>query len=155
MADVHIIEDDLSGAAIRALVASHIAAMQAHSPADKVHALPVDALLAPGVTFYSAWIGDQVAGMGAIRDLGDGNGEIKSMRVAPAFLHQGVGEAMLRHLLGVARTRGYAALYLETGKTAPFAPAIALYRKYGFEPCPAFADYVVDGFSQCMSLTLS
>jgi len=154
MADVHIIEDDVSGDAIRALVASHIAALQAHSPPEKVHALPVDALLAPGVTLYSAWLGDDVAGMAAIRDLGDGNAELKSMRVAPAFLGKGVGEAMLRHLVGVARARGYARLYLETGKTAPFAPAIALYRKYGFEPCPAFADYVVDGFSQCMTLAL-
>ncbi len=154
MADVQIIEDDLSGTAIRALVASHIAQMQAHSPADKVHALPVDALLAPGVTFYSAWAGDGLAGMGAIRDLGGGHGELKSMRVAPAFLNQGVGAAVLRHLLSVAQARGYTRVYLETGRTAPFAPAIALYRKHGFEPCPAFADYVVDGFSQCMSLAL-
>jgi len=154
MPEVHIVEDDLSGGAIRALVALHITAMQAHSPPDKVHALPVDALLAPGVTFYSAWVGKDVAGMGAIRDLGDGHGELKSMRVAPAFLHQGVGEAMLRHLLGVARSRGYARVSLETGKTAPFAPAIALYRKYGFVACPAFADYVVDEFSQCLTLAL-
>jgi putative acetyltransferase len=152
MTDLRIIEDDLSGTAIRALVAHHLAAMQANSPPDKVHALPVEALRAPGVTFYSAWAGDDLAGMGAIRALAADHGELKSMRVAPAFLRTGVGEVMLRHLLGVAHARGYARVSLETGRTAPFAAAIALYGKYGFVECPAFADYVVDGFSQCMTL---
>ena len=93
--------------------------------------------------------------MGAIRQLSPDHGELKSMRVAPAYLRQGVGEAILRHLLAVARARGYARVSLETGRTGAFAPAIALYRKYGFVESPAFADYVIDGFSQCMTLALA
>lgn len=149
--DVTIREDDVSGEAIRALVALHLSGMHQESPACKVHALPVEALRAADVTFYSAWAGDTLAGMGAIRHLAQDHGELKSMRVASAFLRQGVGEAILRHLLQVARDRGYARVSLETGRTAAFAPAIALYRKYGFVECAAFADYVVDGFSQCMT----
>lgn len=154
MADIRFVEDDLTGGAIRALVTLHLAAMHAQSPPDKVHALPIEALRADDVTFYSAWAADDLAGMGAIRRLADGHGEIKSMRVAPAFLGQGVGEAILRHLLGVARARGFTRVSLETGRTGAFAPAVALYRKYGFVECPAFADYVLDGFSQCMTLAL-
>jgi putative acetyltransferase len=152
MPDIRIVEDDLSGEAIRALVALHLAGMHDHSPPDKVHALPIAALRAPGVTFWSAWIGAEVAGMGAMRHLDAGHAELKSMRVAPAFLRQGVGEAMLRHLIAIGRIRGYARLSLETGRGAAFDPAIALYRKHGFVPCPAFADYVADGFSQCLTL---
>jgi putative acetyltransferase len=153
MPPVTCVEDDLSGEAIQALVALHLAGMQAHSPADKVHALPIAALRAPGVTFWSAWVGGDLAGMGAMRQLDASHGELKSMRVAPAFLRHGVGEAMLRHLIGVARARGYRRLSLETGRGPAFEPAIALYRKHGFVEGPAFADYVADGFSQCMTLS--
>jgi putative acetyltransferase len=155
MGDLDIREDDPSGAAIGALVALHLAGMHAHSPPDKVHALPVAALRASDVTFYAAWAGDTLAGMGAIRHLASDHGELKSMRVAPQFLRQGVGEAILRHLLGVARARGYRRVSLETGRGAAFEPAIALYRKHGFVACAAFADYVADGFSQCMTLALA
>jgi len=154
MTELTIIEDDLSGEAIRALVALHLAGMHGASPACKVHALPVEALRAADVTFYTAWVGDALAGMGAIRHLAADHGELKSMRVAPSFLRRGVGEAMLRHLLGVARARGYARVSLETGRTEAFAAAETLYRKYGFVDSPAFADYVIDDFSQCLTLVL-
>jgi putative acetyltransferase len=152
MTELRIVEDDVSGKAIRALIALHLQGMHANSPACKVHALPVEALRAADVTFYSAWAGDALAGMGAIRHLAPDHGEVKSMRVAPAFLRQGVGEAVLRHLLQIARARGYARVSLETGRGPAFDQAIALYRKYGFVDCPAFADYVPDGFSQCLTL---
>lgn len=154
MQDLRIIEDDLSGAEIRELVALHLSGMHAHSPACKVHALPVDKLRQPGVTFFSAWADEALVGMGAIRELDAIHGELKSMRVAPAWLGQGVGEALLAHLLGVARARDYQRVSLETGNGPAFAPALALYRKHGFENCPAFADYVLDEFSQCLTLRL-
>ena len=132
MTELRIVEDDLAGEAIRALVALHLSHMHANSPACKVHALPVEALRAPDVTFYSAWAGQALAGMGAIRHLAPDHGELKSMRVAPSFLRQGVGKAMLRHLLNVARARGYARVSLETGRGEAFDPAIALYRHLGF-----------------------
>ena len=154
MTELQVVEDDVSGEAIRALVMLHLAGMHAGSPACKVHALPIAALRAADVTFYSVWAGDALAGKGAIRHLTADHGELKSMRVAPAFLRQGVGEATLRHLLDVARARGYRRVSRETGRGPAFDAAIALYRKYGFVDCPAFADYVVDDFSQCLTLAL-
>ncbi|WP_371432497.1 GNAT family N-acetyltransferase [Novosphingobium sp.] len=152
---LRFVEDTLSGEEVQALVAYHLADMQRHSPADKVHALPVTALRRPDVTFWSAWIGEAIAGICALRHLADDHGELKSMRAAPEWRGHGVGEAMLVHLLAEARRRGYARVSLETGRTEPFHPAVGLYRKHGFVPCPAFADYVIDDFSQCLTLDLS
>jgi putative acetyltransferase len=151
---LEIAEDDLSGADVQALVAYHLGGMHAESPACKVHALPLDKLRQPGVTFYTARIHGTLAAMGAIKHLDDAHGELKSMRAAPEWRGKGVGEAMLQHLLAVASARGYTRVSLETGRTEAFAPAVALYRKYGFEECAAFADYVVDDFSQCLTLML-
>ena len=149
---VTIIADDLSGEAIRELVAIHLSGMHANSPACKVHALPVEKLRQPGVTFYSAWVGDVLAGMGAIRELDATHGELKSMRVASDWLGKKIGEAMLLHLLSAARQRGYQRVSLETGRGPAFEPALGLYRKHGFVNCEAFADYVLDDFSQCLTL---
>ncbi|MGE8135760.1 GNAT family N-acetyltransferase [Novosphingobium subterraneum] len=151
---VKILEDDLSGEAIRELVAFHLSGMHANSPACKVHALPVEKLRQPGVTFYSAWVGNALAGMGAIRELDPTHGELKSMRVASDWLGKKIGEAMLLHLLSVARQRGYARVSLETGQGPAFEPALGLYRKHGFVNCEAFAEYVLDDFSQCLTLHL-
>ena len=149
-----ITEDDLSGEDVRALIAYHLSGMHAESPACKVHALPLEKLRQPGVTFYAARIHGTLAAISAIKHLDATHGELKSMRAAPEWRGKGVGEAMLQHLLGVARGRGYARVSLETGRTDAFAPAVSLYRKYGFENCEAFADYVVDDFSQCLTLAL-
>ena len=151
---LEIAEDDLSGADVQALVAYHLGGMHAESPACKVHALPLDKLRQPGVTFYTARVNGALAAMGAIKHLDAAHGELKSMRAAPEWRGRGLGEAMLVHLLGVVKARGYTRVSLETGRTEAFAPAVALYRKYGFEECAAFADYVVDDFSQCLTLML-
>lgn len=152
--DLRIVEDDLSGEEIRGLVALHLSGMHANSPACKVHALPVEQLRQPGVTFYSAWVGEALAGMGAIRELDATHAELKSMRVASDWLGQKIGEAILLHLLSVARQRGFARVSLETGRGPAFEPALGLYRKHGFTSCEAFADYVLDDFSQCLTLRL-
>lgn len=149
-----ITEDDLSGEDVRALIAYHLSGMHAESPACKVHALPLEKLRQPGVTFYAAREHGALAAIGAIKHLDETHGELKSMRAAPEWRGRGVGEAMLVHLLGVARRRGYARVSLETGRTEAFAPAVALYRKYGFKNCEAFEEYVVDDFSQCLTLSI-
>ena len=149
-----ITEDDLSSTDVQALVALHLGGMHAESPACKVNALPLDKLRQSGVTFYTAHVHGDLAAMGALKQLDAAHGELKSMRAAPEWRGKGVGEALLVHLLEVARARGYARVSLETGRTAAFAPAVALYRKFGFEECEAFADYVVDDFSRCLSLAL-
>ncbi len=149
-----IAEDDLTGEDIRALVALHLSGMHAESPACKVHALPLERLRQPGVTFYAARVRGEVAAIGAIKHLDETHGELKSMRAAPVWRGKGVGEAMLVHLLGVARVRGYVRVSLETGRTEAFAAAAGLYRKHGFLECEAFEDYVIDDFSTCMTLTI-
>lgn len=149
-----VIEDDLSGPEVAALLELHLDEMHQWSPACKVHALPLERLREPDVTFYTAWDGDTLAAIGALKELGDRRGELKSMRAAPAFRGKGAGRAILERLLAEARARGYAWLGLETGRPEPFVPARRLYERYGFAECPAFGDYVSDEFSLCMERVL-
>ena len=143
--------DDLSGAEVRALVARHLKGMHASSPACSVHAFDIDRLKQPGVTFWSAWVDGQLAAMGALKALGGGAGEIKSMRVDDAFLGRGMGRAMLNHILAEARRAGMTSLWLETGSTPDFEPALKLYESAGFAFCGPFADYKLDPFSRFMT----
>jgi putative acetyltransferase len=153
--EYRITEDDLQGQAVIDLLTFHLAEMHTLSPPSKVHAMPVERLRQPDVTFYSAWDGDALAAVGALREIDPTRGELKSMRAAPAYRGKGAGEAILLRLIAEARQRGYTWLGLETGRPAAYLPAQALYRKYGFAECEDFGDYVGDDFSMCMSLTLS
>lgn len=146
--------DDLSGEPTQALVKRHLAGMYENSPACSVHAFDLDKLRQPGVTFWSGWAGDQIAAMGALKRLDATNGEIKSMRVADAFLGMGAGRAMLEHILAEARRAGMKALWLETGSTDAFVPALKLYESAGFAVCGPFGDYKLDPFSVFMTRTL-
>lgn len=125
--------------------------MHANSPPGNVHALDIDRLRDPTVTFWSAWFGDEIAGCGALKQLGERRGEIKSMRVADSFLGQGIGRAMLDHLVAEARLRGMESLWLETGSSEAFMPAIRLYENAGFTRCGPFNGYVATEFSIFMT----
>lgn len=149
-----IVEDDLSGAAIRALLEEHFAGMLANSPAGSCHFLDFDGLRAGNVTFWSIHRGNDLAGCGALKILDSGHGEIKSMRTAVDFLRQGVAARMLDHVMAEARARGLKRLSLETGSSPAFEPALALYRRYGFADCEPFADYRPDPFSRFMTRLL-
>ena len=146
--------DDLSRPPVRDLVARHLAGMHAQSPPESVHALALDGLKAPSIRFWSAWSGETLAGMGALRRIDAENGEIKSMRVADAFLGQGVGRAILDHILAEARGLGLAVLWLETGSVDGFIPARTLYESVGFATCGPFDTYGPDPFSVFMTLRL-
>jgi len=146
--------DDLSGEATRALLALHLAGMRADSPPGHVFALDLSRLKAPGVTVWSAWDGPAIAGIGALKILGDGSGELKSMRTAPLYLRRGVGAALLEHIIGDARHRGLSRLSLETGSGSAFTPALSLYLKRGFVEGEPFADYVRSDFNRFLHLTL-
>lgn len=146
--------DDLSGDATRALLALHLAGMQANSPPENVHALDLSGLMTPAVTVWTAWRGDAIAGIAALKELGDRRAEIKSMRTHPDHLRRGVAAALLDHVVAEARRRGLVRLSLETGRGDAFAPALALYRSRGFAMGDAFAGYVADSFSQFMHLDL-
>lgn len=146
-----IVEDDLSGGPIRALLERHFAGMLANSPAGSCHFLDFGGLRAGDVTFWSIHRGDDLAGCGALKRIDDRHGEVKSMRTADAFLRQGVAARMLAHILAEARARGLDRLSLETGSGPAFEPALALYRRHGFEDCEPFADYKPDPFSRFMT----
>jgi len=146
--------DDVSGAPTQALVRLHLAGMHANSPACSVHALDLDKLRQPGVTSWSGWSGEDIVCMGALKQLDATNGEIKSMRVADAFLGTGAGRAMLEHVVAEARKMGLTTLWLETGSTDAFTPAIKLYESSGFTVCGPFADYKLDPFSVFMTRSL-
>ncbi|MBB6426403.1 GNAT family N-acetyltransferase [Sphingopyxis sp. JAI128] len=149
-----IVEDDLSGGAIRALLEVHFAGMLANSPAESCHFLDFDGLRAGDVTFWSIHKDDDLAGCGALKMLDARHGEIKSMRTAEAFLRQGVAARMLAHIVDVAHERGLDRLSLETGSGPAFEPALALYARHGFEECEPFADYRPDPFSRFMTRAL-
>lgn len=151
---LRIVPDDLAGPEILALLQLHLDEMHRWSPACKVHAMPAERLRASDVTFFAAWYGDRLAGCGALKHLDAEHGELKSMRAAPGYRGRGVGRAILLHLLAEAKARGYRRVSLETGGTSEFLPAQSLYRAHDFTPCEAFADYVIDDFSICMSRLL-
>jgi putative acetyltransferase len=151
---MRIERDDLSGAEIRALLAEHLRSMHELSPPESVHALDLDALRQPDVTFWSAWSGAELLGCGALRELTPNLGEIKSMRTAPAHRRKGVARALLVHIVAEARTRGYERLSLETGSFGTFRPAQRLYEGFGFTYCAPFADYVEDPNSIFMTRLL-
>ncbi len=143
--------DDLSGPEIRQLLAEHLHGMTLHSPPESIHALDLEGLRRPEIAFWTAWDGAALLGCGALKQLDTAHGEIKSMRTASAHLRKGVARAVLAHILGEARRRGYERVSLETGSAAAFEPARRLYAEFGFEPCGPFADYVEDPYSVFMT----
>lgn len=152
--EFRIIEDDLTGQEIAALLRFHLGEMHQWSPPESVHAMPIERLRAQDVTFWSAWDGDRVASCGALKQLDAQHGELKSMRAHPDYRGLGAGKAMLLHLLGEAKARGYSRVSLETGRPEPFFPAQRLYRSHGFTECGPFADYRDDPFSLFMTREL-
>ncbi|WP_346960895.1 GNAT family N-acetyltransferase [uncultured Arthrobacter sp.] len=150
---------------VRRLLDEHLADMFATSPAESVHALDPDALAGPEITFWTAR--DSAApgaagldtgvllGCGALKDLGDGEGEIKSMRTAQHARGRGVAALLLAGILDEARHRAYGRVCLETGSQEFFAPARRLYARHGFVPCPPFAGYKPDPNSVFMARSLS
>ena len=143
--------DDLRGPEIAALLEEHLADMRRISPPESVHALDLDRLRQPEITFWTAWDGTSLLGCGALRQIDPTHGEIKSMRTARAHLRRGVAAAMLTHILAEAQHRGYARLSLETGTQIEFVPAHALYRRFGFEAYGPFAEYGEDPNSGFMT----
>ena len=146
--------DDLSGPEIAGLLREHLQSAALHSPPESVHALDIDALRQPAMTFWSAWDGAELVGCGAIKQLDRQHGEIKSMRTASAHQRKGVANRLMSHILEEANRRGYRRLSLETGSMAAFAPARQLYARFGFAPCGPFAQYVEDPFSVFMTREL-
>ena len=151
---LRVVPDDLSGPDIAEFLREHLRDMLSVSPPESTHALDLTGLRRPEVTFWTVLDGDTLVGCGALKELEPAHGEIKSMRTAGSHRGRGVASLMLSHLLAEARARSYARLSLETGSFEFFAPARALYSKFGFTYCAPFADYREDPHSVFMSKPL-
>ena len=145
---------DFEDERVKALLTRHLEGMHANSPPGHVFALDWSGLQKPGISFYALWEGEELLGVGALKELDAASGEIKSMRTADAHLRKGVGARILDYMIGEARRRGYARLSLETGSGSAFEPALALYRKRGFTNGGAFGDYEKSPFNQFLHLDL-
>ena len=148
------IDDPLAGD-VRELLERHLAFAKSHTPPEDVYALEVTGLLDPAVTFFSFRRDGELLGVGALKQLDERHGEVKSMHTAEGARGRGIGRSMLDHLLGVARERGLCRVSLETGSMAAFAPARSLYASAGFRRCGPFGDYGPGGSSTFMTLSLS
>ncbi len=147
--------DDPQTEDVRELLERHLAFARLHTPPEDVHALDVDGLVDPAVTFFSFRLEGELLGVGALKQLDGRHAELKSMHTAQAARGRGIGRAMLDHLVGVARDRGFLRVSIETGSMAAFAPARALYASAGFEPCGPFGDYSPSPNSTLMTLSLN
>jgi putative acetyltransferase len=151
---MRIERDDLSRPQIHALLSEHLRHMYAITPPASVHALDLEKLRSPEITFWTAWEGATLMGCGALKELSARQGEVKSMRTPEANRRQGAGRALLNHIITVARSRGYERLSLETGAMAAFKPALTLYQSAGFVICGPFGEYTADPNSAFMTLVL-
>lgn len=147
-------EDDLTGIESQSIVREHMAGMLENTPIESVHALPLDKLRQAHVTFWTAWVGLELCGCGALQTLDQYHAEVKSMRTREKFLRQGVGQAVLSHIVTEAYSRGLKRLSLETGSAESFAAARSMYLRNGFEICSPFGDYKLDPHSVFMTKLL-
>ncbi|TDE16049.1 GNAT family N-acetyltransferase [Jiangella asiatica] len=147
--------DDLSGPEIAGFLDEHVRQMLSITPPESKHALDLDGLRRPEVTFWSVTDGGRIVGCGAIKRLDAGHAELKSMRTAPARQRGGIASSLLEHIIGEATRMGFTRMSLETGADEFFLPARRLYRKFGFAYCEPFADYRPDPLSVFMTRTLT
>ncbi len=144
----------LTSPAIIALLREHLHSMTLHSPPESIHALDVEALRKPEITFWSAWRNAELVGCGAIKALTPRHGEIKSMRTVSSHLRTGVATGLMHHLIDEARRRSYERSASRRARWRPFAPARSLYARFGFRLCAPFAHYVEDPYSAFMTRDL-
>jgi len=146
--------DDLTGSEIHELLREHLRSMALLSPPESVHALEIEGLRKPDITFWSVWENAELLGCGALKELDSQHGEIKSMRTSSLYLRRGVARNLLNHIIEEAKGRGYSRLSLETGSMKAFEPARKLYSNFGFTYCEPFADYAEDPNSVFMTREL-
>ncbi|MEV7805465.1 GNAT family N-acetyltransferase [Microbispora sp. NPDC088329] len=151
---MRIVEDDLSGPQIAEFLREHVREMRSITPPESKHALDLDGLRSPEVTFWSVLDGDAVVGCGAIKRLDPAHAELKSMRTAAGRKRSGIASLLLEHIINEARRMGFGRLSLETGSADFFLPARRLYEKFGFGYCEPFAGYRPDPLSVFMTRLL-
>ncbi|GAB1807948.1 MULTISPECIES: GNAT family N-acetyltransferase [Priestia] len=152
---IKIKRDHLTNNEVIELVSSHLQGMNLHSPPESIHALNIESLKHRDITFWSVWEDSQLAGCGAIKELDEHHGEIKSMRTAAAHLRKGIARELLQYIINEAQKRGYRRLSLETGSASAFEPARKLYASFGFYECEPFSTYKEDPYSVFMTKKLN
>jgi putative acetyltransferase len=151
---VRIVVDDLSGPQIADFLHEHVQQMRSITPLESKHALDLDGLRQPGITFWSVLDGEVLVGCGALKRLDAAHAELKSMRTTSARRRAGIASLLLAHIIAEAGKMGFGRLSLETGADEFFLPARKLYEKFGFAYCPPFGDYRPDPRSVFMSRAL-
>ena len=149
-----IIIDDLTDPQIAEFLDDHLKEMKSVSPPESKHALDLEGLRNPEITFWSVWEEDKLVGCGALCELNSKHCEIKSMRTSPEFKRKGIASSLLQHILNECEKRGYKKVSLETGSMDYFLPAINLYKKFGFSICEPFSNYKEDPNSVFMTKEL-
>jgi putative acetyltransferase len=152
---LRIEEGGLDDPRVQALLGIHLAKARAATAEGFAFALDLSGLKVPEIRFFTAWDGDAVLGTGALKRMAPDHGEVKSMHTAEAARRRGVGAAMLRHIVAAARMAGMARLSLETGTSAYFQPAVAMYLAHGFTPCGPFGDYAASAENRFLTLALA
>ena len=156
MSGMAFAEGELDREDVRALLAHHFAEMRADSPPEACHVLPIDGLRGPDIRVFSLRdAAGRLLGVGALKALEPGHGEVKSMRTHPDALGLGVGGRILDQLTDVAQSAGMTRLSLETGNSPLFAAANRLYLREGFERCGPFGDYADTPFTHFYTKALS
>ena len=146
--------DDLTGSEVAELVNEHLHGMTLNSPPESIHALNLEQLQRPEITFWSVWEDHALVGCGALKELDGEHGEIKSMRTSSSHLRKGVAKRLLQHIIEESKRRGYKRVSLETGSMDSFEPARRFYTSFGFLYCKPFADYLEDPNSIFMTMEL-
>jgi putative acetyltransferase len=146
--------DDPRADDVRELLGRHLDFAHSTTRPEEVFALDVDGLVDASVTFFSFRAGGRLLGVAALKRIDDEHGEVKSMHTAQEARGRGIARALVEHVVGVARERGYRRLSLETGAGPAFEPARRLYASVGFTPCEAFGDYTPSPRSAYMTLPL-
>jgi len=149
-----IVDGGLEDTRVQRLLAHHFHTARSETAPGSAHALDLSHLKSPDIHFWSAWDGEYLIAIGALKRLSEVHGEIKSMHTEESHRRKGAGSAMLSHIITAARQMGLSRLSLETGSWPYFAPARALYRRHGFVGCPPFGEYVADPNSVFMTLEL-
>jgi putative acetyltransferase len=149
-----IVTADLGDPKVRAILLHHAETARAQTARGSAHALGLEGLQRPDITVWALWEGGEVLGVGALKVLGPGHGELKAMHTSEAARRKGIGTAVLLHILAAASQRGLSRVSLETGSWPYFAPARAFYASHGFAECPPFGDYKADANSVFMTLEL-
>lgn len=148
---LRIVRGGLDDPQVLAMLKLHFDTNISVTPKGSAHVFDVSRLKSPDISFWSAWEGETLMGVGALKRMSANEGEIKSMHTLKTARRSGVGSALLSHIMGEAKAMGLSRLFLETGSFDFFAPARALYARHGFAECPPFEGYKPDPNSTFMA----